>query len=106
VSAFEECNSIQSLIDKLSFTDSISAEEYLRLDDEEAVFVNSVTDEDIVQTILGEEQAKSDEEEIKAVKKRVSVEEACKAAEVMLQFFEQQDDIKLEFSEILALSER
>lgn len=104
LSAFEERNSIQALIDKLPFTDPINAEEYLRLDDdeEEAVLINSITDEDIVRTILGEETG-SDEEEEKEVKKRVSIEEACRGAEVMLQFFEQQDNnIKLEFSETIA----
>ena len=103
LSAFEERNSIQALIDKLPFTDPINAEEYLCLDDdeEEAVLINSITDEDIVRMILGEE-TESDEEEEKEVKKRVSIEEACRGAEVMLQFFEQQDNnIKLEFSETI-----
>ena len=63
--------------------------------------INSITDEDIVRMILGEE-TESDEEEEKEVKKRVSIEEACRGAEVMLQFFEQQDNnIKLEFSETI-----
>ena len=103
MSAFEERNSIQVLIDKLPFTDPINAEEYLCLDEEEeAVFINSITDEDIVRMILGEETG-SDKEEEKEVKKRVSIEEACRDAEVMLQFFEQQDNnVKLEFSEIIA----
>ena len=74
MSAFEERNSIQALIDKLPFTDPINAEEYLCLDEEEeeeeeAVLINSITDEDIVR-ILGEETG-SDEEEEKEVKKRV-----------------------------------
>lgn len=102
--ASEERKSTQSLIDKLPFADPIDAEEYLHLDDDEVIFVNSITDEDIVRTILGEEQAESDdEEEEKEEKKKVSVEEACKAANVMLQFFDQQNnDIKLEFSETIA----
>ena len=37
------------------------------------------------------------------IQNRVSIEEACRGAEVMLQFFEQQDNnIKLEFSETIA----
>src|SRR5438128_10788312 len=58
LSALEEHNSIQAVIDKLSFTDPINAEGYLCLDDdkEEAVFVNSIMDEGIVQMILTEEQ--------------------------------------------------
>ena len=52
--------------------------------------------------ILGEETW-SDKEEEKEVKKRVYIEEACGGAEVMLQFFDKQNNnIKLEFSEIIA----
>ena len=37
------------------------------------------------------------------MRKQVSIEKACRGAEIMLQFFEQQDNnIKLEFSEIIA----
>ena len=46
LSALEERDSIQALIDP------INAEEYLRLDgDEEAIFLNSITDENIVRMI-------------------------------------------------------
>ena len=71
LSAFEERNSIQALIDKLPFTDPINAEEYLCLEEEEeeeAFLINSITD--IVRMILGEKRG-SDEEEEKEVKKRV-----------------------------------
>ncbi|CAG8623727.1 2815_t:CDS:1, partial [Paraglomus occultum] len=79
LSAFEERNSIQALIDKLPFTDPINAEEYLRLE-EEAVLSNSITDEDIVRIILGNRQDRIKEEE-KEAKKRVSIEKACRGAE-------------------------
>jgi hypothetical protein len=87
---------VENLINRLHFSSALTAEEYISIDDEE---VNNEipTDEEIISSF---EQV--EEEEVIVSSTNISTNEALKAFETAINFFEQ-SDLQIDYNELKTL---